>query len=106
MPLSSEQFHTLYDGAAQPVVLVRDGAVAELNCHAQELFTVGKPLHAYLTQDAALPETLYARPAVLPLLADGSEVLWLWGCGFAEGCAPDEYTHEVLTVRTEKTGEA
>ena len=71
MPLSSEQFHTLYDGAAQPVVLVRDGAVAELNCHAQELFTVGKPLHAYLPQDAALPETLYARPAVLPLVADG-----------------------------------
>ena len=47
----------------------------------------------------------YRRP-LLPLLADGSEVLWLWGCGFAEGCAPDEYTHEVLTVRTEKTGEA
>ena len=48
-----------------------------------------------------------AAPAtLLPLLADGSEVLWLWGCGFAEGCAPDEYTHEVLTVRTEKTGEA
>ena len=38
MTLSSEQFHTLYDGAAQPVILVRDGAVAELNCHAQELF--------------------------------------------------------------------
>ena len=47
----------------------------------------------------------FDRP-LLPLLADGSEVLWLWGCGFAEGCAPDEYTHEVLTVRTEKTGEA
>ena len=43
---------------------------------------------------------------LLPLLADGSEGLWLWGCGFAEGCAPDEYTHEVLTVRTEKIGEA
>ena len=41
-----------------------------------------------------------------PLLASGSEVLWLWGSGFAEGCAPDAYTHEVLTVRTEKTGEA
>ena len=41
MTLSSEQFHTLYDGAAQPVILVRDGAVAELNCHAQELFAVG-----------------------------------------------------------------
>lgn len=43
--------------------------------------------------------------ALLPLLADGSEVLWLWGSGFAEGLAPDAYTHEVLTVRTEKTGE-
>ena len=31
MTLSSEQFHTLYDGAAQPVILVRDGAVAELS---------------------------------------------------------------------------
>ena len=45
-----------------------------------------------------------AERPLLPLLADGSEVLWLWGCGFAEGCAPDEYTHEVLTVRTEKQG--
>ena len=45
------------------------------------------------------------RP-LLPLLAEGSEVLWLWGSGFAEGCAPDEYTNEVLTVRTEKAGEA
>ena len=44
--------------------------------------------------------------ALLPLLANGSEVLWLWGSGFAEGCAPDAYTHEVLTVWTEKTGEA
>ena len=65
MTLSSEQFHTLYDGAAQPVILVRDGAVAELNCHAQELFAVGTALRAYLPQDAALPEMLYARPAVL-----------------------------------------
>ena len=75
MPLSSEQFHTLYDGAAQPVVLVQDGAVAALNSCAQELFTVGTALCEYLPQDAELPETLYARPAVLPLLADGSEVL-------------------------------
>ena len=69
MPLSSEQFHTLYDGAAQPVVLVQDGAVAALNSCAQELFTVGTALCEYLPQDAELPETLYARPAVLPLLA-------------------------------------
>ena len=44
--------------------------------------------------------------ALLPLVADGSEVIWLWGCGFAEGVAPDSYTHEVLTVRTEKAEEA
>lgn len=44
------------------------------------------------------------RP-LLPLLASGSEVLWLWGCGFAEGLAPDAYTREVLVIRTEKTGE-
>ena len=44
--------------------------------------------------------------ALLPLLADGSEVIWLWGCGFAEGVAPDSYTNEVLVVRTEKAGEA
>ena len=71
MTLSSEQFHTLYDGAAQPVILVRDGAVAELNCHAQELFAVGTAFRAYLPQDAALPEMLYARPAVLPVKAGG-----------------------------------
>lgn len=44
------------------------------------------------------------RP-LLPLLADGSEVLWLWGSGFAEGLEPDGHTRELLTVRTEKTGE-
>ena len=71
MTLSSEQFHTLYDGVAQPVVLVQDGAVAECNCHAQEFFTAGTALCAYLPQDTALPETLYTRPAILPVLAGG-----------------------------------
>ena len=71
MPLSSEQFHTLYDGAAQPVILVQDDAVAQLNCHAQELFTVGTPLCTYLPHDVPLPQTLYARPAMLPVLAGG-----------------------------------
>ena len=59
--------------------------------------------YAAIAQKLGIPQ---AERPLLPLLADGSEVLWLWGCGFAEGCAPDEYTHEVLTVRTEKTGEA
>ena len=63
---------------------------------------VRKTLKKYYNELGVPPD----ERALLPLLADGSEVLWLWGCGFAEGCAPDEYTHEVLTVRTEKTGEA
>ncbi len=42
------------------------------------------------------------RP-LLPLLADGSEVIWLWGSGFADGFAPDRFTREVLVIRTEKT---
>ena len=44
------------------------------------------------------------RP-LLPLVAEGSEVLWLWGSGFAEGLAPDEYTREILRVRCEKNEE-
>lgn len=39
---------------------------------------------------------------LLPLLAHGSEVVWLWGSGFAEGYAPDDFTHEVLVIRTEQ----
>ena len=29
-----------------------------------------------------------AERPLLPLLADGSEVLWLWGCGFARDVPP------------------
>ncbi len=43
------------------------------------------------------------RRPLLPLLADGSTVLWLWGAGFAEGLAPDQFTREVLIIRTEQT---
>ena len=28
---------------------------------------------------------------------------WLWGAGFAEGLAPDQFTREVLIIRTEQT---
>ena len=39
-----------------------------------------------------------ADRALMPLLADGSEVLWLYGCGFAEGLAPTPATRTVLVV--------
>ena len=37
----------------------------------------------------------------LPLLAAGSEVLWVCGAGFAEGLAPDEDTAQVLQMEME-----
>lgn len=62
---------------------------------------IRKTLKKYYNELGIPPQE---RP-LLPLLADGSEVLWLWGSGFAEGLAPDACTREVLTVRTEKAGE-
>ena len=60
---------------------------------------VRKTLKKYYNE-LAIP--MNERP-LLPLLADGSEVIWLWGSGFAEGFAPDRFTREVLVIRTEKT---
>lgn len=40
-----------------------------------------------------------AQRALLPLLADGSEVLWLWGLGLAEGLDLGPDTKEVLLVQ-------
>lgn len=37
--------------------------------------------------------------ALLPLLACGSEVVWLWGSGFAGGLAPEAGTRTVLLVQ-------
>ena len=37
----------------------------------------------------------------LPLLAAGSEVLWVCGSGFAEGLAPDEITTQILQMEQE-----
>ena len=62
---------------------------------------VSKTLKKFFNEIAVPPP----QRSLLPLLAEGSEVVWLWGLGFAEGYAPDEYTREVLVIRTEKTGE-
>ncbi len=51
-----------------------------------------KTLKKYLNERRVPP----AQRALLPLLADGHEVLWLWGAGFAEGLAPGPQTAEVL----------
>ena len=40
----------------------------------------------------------------LPLLAAGSEILWVCGEGFAEGLAPDEETAQILQLELENGG--
>lgn len=35
----------------------------------------------------------------MPLLACGSQVLWLWGAGFADGLSPDDGTKQILLIR-------
>lgn len=54
-----------------------------------------KSLKKFLNEQGIPP----AQRALLPLLADGSEVLWLWGLGLAEGLAPGPDTKEVLLVQ-------
>ena len=41
----------------------------------------------------------------LPLLAAGSEVLWVCGAGFAEGLAPDSMTTQILRMEIENMEE-
>ena len=40
-----------------------------------------------------------AERPLLPLLACGSQVLWLWGAGFADGLSPDDGTKQILLIR-------
>ena len=35
----------------------------------------------------------------MPLLGCGSQVLWLWGAGFADGLSPDDGTKQILLIR-------
>lgn len=56
---------------------------------------VGKTLKKYLNE-AKVPA---AERALLPLLACGSRVLWLWGAGFADGLAPGSGTKQILLIR-------
>ena len=49
--------------------------------------------------EAAVPPQERDR---LPLLADGSEILWVCGGGFAEGLAPDGDSRVILLLEAEK----
>ena len=56
---------------------------------------VGKTLKKYLNE-AKVP---VAERTLMPLLACGSQVLWLWGAGFADGLSPDDETKQILLIR-------
>ena len=67
MQLSPEQFHTLFDRAAQPVLLVQDGVITQCSSRAEGLIAPGSPIRELLPPDAVLQELIAAAPTVLPL---------------------------------------
>ena len=61
----------------------------------------GRSVHNRLRKwmnEAGIPAQMRDQ---LPLLAAGSEVLWVCGAGFAEGLAPDADTAQVLQMEME-----
>ena len=56
MQLSPEQFHTLFDRAAQPVLLVQDGVITQCSSRAEGLIAPGSPIRELLPPDAVLME--------------------------------------------------
>ena len=63
---------------------------------------VGKTLKKYLNE-AKVP---VAERTLMPLLACGSQVLWLWGAGFADGLSPDDGTKQILLIRQSRQSAA
>ena len=61
---------------------------------------LSKPLRKWMNETGIPAETRDA----LPLLAAGSEVLWVCGEGFAEGLAPDGQTQCILQLELENGG--
>ena len=58
---------------------------------------LSKPLRKWMNE-TGIPASQRDQ---LPLLAAGSEVLWVCGAGFAEGLAPDADTAQVLQMEME-----
>lgn len=71
MPLSPEQFHTLYDAVAQPVLLVQDGTVAACSAAACPLVAPGTALDALLPDGEALPPLFTQTPCRMQLELSG-----------------------------------
>ena len=61
---------------------------------------LSKPLRKWMNE-AGIPAGIREG---LPLLAAGSEILWVCGEGFAEGLAPDEETAQILQLELENGG--
>ena len=66
MQLSPEQFHTLFDRAAQPVLLVQDGVITQCSSRAEGLIAPGSPIRELLPPDAVLQELIAAAPVRFP----------------------------------------
>ena len=62
---------------------------------------VSKELRKWMNEVGIPPE----QRNTLPLLADGSEVLWVCGAGFADGLAPGKDCRQVLQFELHKTEE-
>ena len=58
---------------------------------------IHKPLRKWMNE-AGIPEPVRDS---LPLLASGSEVLWVCGAGFADGLAPDAESNWILQLETD-----
>ena len=57
---------------------------------------ISKPLRKWMNE-AGIPEELRGG---LPLLASGSQVLWVCGAGFADGLAADAESKWILELET------
>ena len=62
MPLSSEDFHTLYDAAAQPVLLVQAGQIAACSAAVPTSVAPGRALRTLLPDGQTLPDSFEAVP--------------------------------------------
>ncbi|NLW77906.1 MAG: tRNA lysidine(34) synthetase TilS [Ruminococcaceae bacterium] len=58
---------------------------------------ITKPVKKWMQEAGVAP----ALRDQLPLLAQGSRVLWVWGAGFCAGLEPDDDTHRLLAIHTE-----